>query len=284
MRPIYLLLFFLVFSDSLEGQNPLDLFLLNEAFEPGRKFITADLSKIVAERKDSSSLIFFEAGVLYIPRIKNEDRIDTVTLEVISEGDSISHIKTNHSLILPKGRRFIPAYADRNCVSCNIGYMFQFLELNSIHLEDEIIPYENWNKEKINDFVVEFNQGNHTKKYNVKLPQKHEWRSMDSWNTEGKTKMNLGVMPSTYEDEVGNIYVVFKEGYYSKFREVLCSSRPSTTTIEIQQALKDKGYDVEVNDVMSEKTKAAIIQFQKDNNLPHGNLNMETLRALGIQY
>ena len=37
------------------------------------------------------------------------------------------------------------------------------------------------------------------------------------------------------------------------------------------------------NDFGSE-TKAALQQFQRDNGLPVGNLDFETLKALGVQY
>jgi len=33
---------------------------------------------------------------------------------------------------------------------------------------------------------------------------------------------------------------------------------------------------------MGPRTREALIQFQKDNGLPIGNLNIETLRALGV--
>jgi hypothetical protein len=51
----------------------------------------------------------------------------------------------------------------------------------------------------------------------------------------------------------------------------------------IQRVLTTRGYDVgEIDNIMGAKTKAACIRFQKDNHLPVGNLNIETLRALGL--
>jgi hypothetical protein len=35
---------------------------------------------------------------------------------------------------------------------------------------------------------------------------------------------------------------------------------------------------------MGTRTKAALVQFQKDKGLPTGNLNIDTLKALGVQY
>ncbi|MBP7535218.1 MAG: peptidoglycan-binding protein [Chitinophagales bacterium] len=52
---------------------------------------------------------------------------------------------------------------------------------------------------------------------------------------------------------------------------------------QIQEALRAKGYDPGPTDnVLGAKTRAALTQFQKDNNLPVGNLNVETMRALGV--
>jgi Ca-activated chloride channel family protein len=53
---------------------------------------------------------------------------------------------------------------------------------------------------------------------------------------------------------------------------------------EIQQALLNKGYDTgPIDNVLGAKTRAALLQFQKDNNIPVGNLNLETMRLLGIE-
>lgn len=52
---------------------------------------------------------------------------------------------------------------------------------------------------------------------------------------------------------------------------------------QIQEALRAKGYDPGPTDnVLGAKTREALMQFQKDNNLPVGNLNVETMRALGV--
>jgi len=34
---------------------------------------------------------------------------------------------------------------------------------------------------------------------------------------------------------------------------------------------------------MGSKTRAALVKYQTDNGLPVGNLNIETLKALGVQ-
>lgn len=53
---------------------------------------------------------------------------------------------------------------------------------------------------------------------------------------------------------------------------------------QIQEALRVRGYDPGPSDnVLGAKTREALTKFQKDNNLPVGNLNVETMRALGVE-
>jgi hypothetical protein len=73
--------------------------------------------------------------------------------------------------------------------------------------------------------------------------------------------------------------------YYSEWREFLCSggSGVSFIVFKIQEKLKELGYyHGKLDNVMGEKTKAACIRFQKDKQLPVGSLNLETLKALGV--
>ncbi len=77
-----------------------------------------------------------------------------------------------------------------------------------------------------------------------------------------------------------------KKGGFTEWREVLCADKvTSYTTRQIQQALKARGYDAgPADNVLGARTKAALTKFQKDNGLPVGNLDFETLRALGVNY
>jgi len=77
-----------------------------------------------------------------------------------------------------------------------------------------------------------------------------------------------------------------KKGGFTEWREVLCPENVTGyTTRQIQQALKDRGYDPgPLDNSMGSRTKAALAKFQKDNGLPVGNLNFETLKALGVSY
>jgi len=63
------------------------------------------------------------------------------------------------------------------------------------------------------------------------------------------------------------------------------SNRGSSNIKEVQQALKDKGYDPgPVDGVMGSKTKDALKSFQSASNLSAtGTLNSETAQKLGVQ-
>ena len=77
-----------------------------------------------------------------------------------------------------------------------------------------------------------------------------------------------------------------RTGGFTDWVEVLCGSKVNDAKIyEIQQALRAKGYNPgPIDNRFGHQTKAALGQFQRDNGLPEGNLNIETLRALGVQY
>jgi len=78
--------------------------------------------------------------------------------------------------------------------------------------------------------------------------------------------------------------VLKEKGGFTDFREVLCPGKVSDAVKKIQKALKEKGYNPgPIDNIMGPKTRAALTKFQEENSLPYGNLNLETLTALGIQ-
>ncbi len=80
--------------------------------------------------------------------------------------------------------------------------------------------------------------------------------------------------------------VLVRPGGFSEWREVICSGGVTAATVRaVQDALRGRGYDPGPTDnVMGKNTKAALTKFQKDNGLPIGHLDFETLRALGLDY
>jgi len=90
------------------------------------------------------------------------------------------------------------------------------------------------------------------------------------------------VIPAEYRTVTKRI--LKEEGGFTDFREVLCPAKTTDAVRKIQKALLDKGYQPgPIDNIMGPKTRAALVKFQEDNSLPYGNLNLETLAALGIQ-
>jgi len=66
--------------------------------------------------------------------------------------------------------------------------------------------------------------------------------------------------------------------------EVLCEKDITFKKIRaVQEALTNNGYSVgAINGIIDAGTKSALSEYQKDNGLPEGNLNIETLKYLGV--
>ena len=57
---------------------------------------------------------------------------------------------------------------------------------------------------------------------------------------------------------------------------------PKLSIIKLQRSLNEKGYSCPIDGVLGQSTKNALLQFQKDNNLPEGRLDIDTLKTLGV--
>ncbi len=73
---------------------------------------------------------------------------------------------------------------------------------------------------------------------------------------------------------------------YTEWQEVLCNNRVSQGFIlELQAALAERGYDPGPSSkTVDSKMKAALSQYQRENQLPIGQLDFQTLHALEIEY
>lgn len=76
-----------------------------------------------------------------------------------------------------------------------------------------------------------------------------------------------------------------KAGGFTEWREVVCESDITPDLYrKVQNALNAKGYNVGTADgVIGADTKAQLVKFQRDNGLPIGQLDVETLKALGVR-
>jgi peptidoglycan hydrolase-like protein with peptidoglycan-binding domain len=106
------------------------------------------------------------------------------------------------------------------------------------------------------------------------------------------TKTLVDVPAGTRETEIPAEYktltkrVLVKAGGFSDYREVVCSKNMTTQLVrQVQKALTAKGYSegaAGLDNVLGKDTREALIKYQKDNGLPVGNMNVETMKHLGI--
>ena len=77
-----------------------------------------------------------------------------------------------------------------------------------------------------------------------------------------------------------------RKGGFTEWREIVCSSDVTSQMVrDVQDALRAKGYDPGPTDnVMGSRTRNALVKYQRENNLPVGQLDYETLRSLGVDY
>jgi hypothetical protein len=75
-----------------------------------------------------------------------------------------------------------------------------------------------------------------------------------------------------------------KEGGFKVWREVICE-KDADLIHEVLKALALKGYDVnEGINTFDMQSQNALIKYQQENNLAFGNLDIETLKHLKINY
>lgn len=79
-----------------------------------------------------------------------------------------------------------------------------------------------------------------------------------------------------------------KAGGNTEWREVVCDSDLTRRLIlNIQQTLIDNGYGLGPHGAtgsVNDATKSALLKYQRDNALPVGQLDLETLEKLGVMY
>ena len=116
----------------------------------------------------------------------------------------------------------------------------------------------------------------------VEIPGEYTSRTYEKLKTPAQIKeVDVPAEYTTFEKKT-----LLKAGGYTVWKEVLCENQINSNTIfAIQRALKNRNYDVgTVDQVLGAQTKAALTQFQRDNGLPIGQLDIETLDQLGIRY
>jgi hypothetical protein len=90
-------------------------------------------------------------------------------------------------------------------------------------------------------------------------------------------------LPPTYKKIMRK--EILSKGGDVVWTEIICQKDLTKDKImSVQQALKEAGYDAGTPDgAMGAQTKLALSKYQKDKGFPVGNLDIETLNALGIK-
>lgn len=79
--------------------------------------------------------------------------------------------------------------------------------------------------------------------------------------------------------------IVIQKGGFTEWRKIVCQENLTSSLLtDIQNALLKFGYyDDEITGKVDLKTKLSLTDFQKDNNLPIGNYDFETLKTLEVE-
>lgn len=282
-------LLLLVINHLSFGQTMLDH--LNEyGIEKGNKyaFVKFPDNNVPKDKNGAKDWpLFSQGGAIMIPALVEKTILDTITFELEYSTDSTICTNRNIHSIQAQSFTFIsPSLPDEDCLMTDTTegyevYQIAYNDLGIIHPLNITIT----SRKDCEAFSEEISKDIHIEEYTYKIQPELKWIPLEKWDVKGKVKLDMGIMCDAYEDEKGNQYLFFEEGYYSDIRQIYCHVHISGPTVtEVQQVLKEKGYDVEVNNIMNKKTKAALTQFQKDNHLPTGNLDKETLDALGLWY
>ena len=90
------------------------------------------------------------------------------------------------------------------------------------------------------------------------------------------------VIPAVYNSV--NEKRLVSQGGFTVWTEILCAAKTTSSKVaNVQRALNAAGYSAGSPDgVMGINTRNALEKYQADKGLPVGNLNIETLRALGV--
>jgi hypothetical protein len=88
------------------------------------------------------------------------------------------------------------------------------------------------------------------------------------------------IVPPVFK-EVKRIRLV-SEGGNIEPREVICAKDYNLYVRPLQEKLHTLGYDVVIDGVLGRKTKDALLDYQAKHNLPIGQLDLSTMRHLGL--
>lgn len=195
---------------------------------------------------------------------------DTITVRAASikyqEVPAVYENITEDIMVSPATQKWVKSTADATCLSANPAdcQVMCLVEVPAVY-------------KKVSKRVVK------SPAYKNEIPVPAEFKIVSRQVVDVPAQQVQIEIPATYKKVVHKELV--KKGGYSDWREILCSQNLTTARIvAIQKALKAAGYDAgPFDNVFGAQTKAALVKYQQDKGLPVGNLNMETLKALGVE-
>ena len=187
----------------------------------------------------------------------------SVTTEEIA---AVYETVTDDIMVSPATQKWVKGVADAGCLSANPA------DCQVMCLQQVPAVYK-----KVARKVVK------TPAYKQDIPVAAEYKIVSKQVIDQPARQEQIEIPATYKKAIHKELV--RKGGYSEWKEILCADKlTASKIIAIQKALKDKGYDPgPLDDVFGSQTKAALVKYQQDKNLPEGNLNMETLKSLGVE-
>jgi hypothetical protein len=239
-----------------------------ENAEPGKcyaKCTVADKYEIVKEE------------VIVQPKTIKKERVPakyiTIVDTVMTQPKTIKKVKTEavyeivkeEVMVSPATTKWVKAKSEVGCLSPNPKdcEVLALVEMPAVYktVEKKVLKKD----EVIEDVVI---PGEYSAVKREVLEKEETFKDVE--------------MPPKYK--VIEKKVLVEKGGYQVWRAVICAEDFTSDIIKkIQKALANKGYQPgPVDGIMGAKTKAELFKFQKDENLPNGNLSIETLEKLGV--
>lgn len=260
-----------------------------------KKEASTKLVKVPAEYKNTTETVLVKEGGVKYKTIPATYKTITETIEVVPASTRIRTIpakyrtETRQILVSPASGKWVKKKKSPGCFSqnpddCYVACYeevpakyrtesYQVLETPATTTE-EVIPakYKTVKKKvidqpaRVEEIVIEPQYKTITKKVLVSPATTRE-----------------EVIPAVYT--TSNTKQLVKAGGFTVWTEILCAEKTTSSKIRaVQRALSDAGYNPgPVDGVLGIKTQAAMAQYQTDKGLPVGNLNLETLKSLGVE-
>ncbi len=260
-----------------------------------KKEASTKLVKVPAQYENATETVLVKEGGVKYKTIPATYKTVTETIEVVPASTRIRTVpakyrtETRQILVSPAGGKWVKKKKSPGCFSQNPDdcYVACYEEIAAKYrtesyqvlatpatTTEEVIPakYKTVNKKVINEparveeIVVEPQYKTITKKVLVSPATTRE-----------------EVIPAIYA--TSNSKQLVKAGGFTIWTEILCAEKTTSSKVRsVQQALSNAGYNPgPIDGVMGLKTQAAMAQYQTDKGLPVGNLNLETLKALGVE-